>query len=86
MSNKAVGILMLLVATFWFGFIMLNGCDECQQKADGPYPLKVIKKDGLNEKLIFIRHHESGLCFAFVWLGHANGGPAISEVDSKFCD
>jgi hypothetical protein len=30
--------------------------------------------------MVFIKHHQSGLCFAYVWQGGTYGGPAIANV------
>jgi len=30
--------------------------------------------------IVFIKHQQSGLCFAYVWQGGLHGGPAIAAV------
>jgi hypothetical protein len=35
----------------------------------------------LGNNLIYFEDIKTGLCFAIVWIGTSNGGPAMSEVD-----
>lgn len=42
----------------------------------------VMKQDAVQaaQGMVFIKHHQSGLCFAYVWQGGMHGGPALTNV------
>lgn len=37
--------------------------------------------DAIAESIAYIRDKRTGLCFAYMWGGMANGGPALASVD-----
>lgn len=62
--------------------VMLVGCspNDGKDQATRDEEKAVNEAQSLVNALKFVKHKESGLCFAYAWGGVGNGGPALTEV------
>lgn len=74
---------MRLLASFYL-LMILAGCGGEPQALGAAKRREAINDArGLVDNLVYMQDRRTGLCFAYVWGGQANGGPALTNVDCK---
>ena len=74
MKKVLIGILI---------FLSFTGCKR-EQTPEEEVKQRINKKQEfareILSKILYIKDHRTGLCFAYMWDGSMNGGPALTVV------